>query len=1661
MSLGDDGSQESPFAQLPQAKGSWRGGAAVPKKKSRGWQRRVVKKTPTKTSNMRRMRILLLGAVLTALTVAFIRVVFPAPITVPLLVVTFQYDHLAIPPNAWAWEDATHLEKFQDENERVEPPIAVDGLNGFGRNIADCETPEKAINEIAAWVNSAHLGGLGKNTVLLYLSGHGVVDANANPCLLIGHSTPFQSDTWLSLSALLDKLHECQVANPRRKLVILLDSNRLGVHWSLGQLAANFGESLDQLLTARSVVADNIYLINSAGPGEVAWTAPEIQGTAFGHYVRRGLKGEADGSNPESKQDGTVTLQELQSYLSSAVSHWVTVNRLGSQRPRLWPAQAENFAIVTATSTRPASVPKFENHAVKVWENIDELWGFYDGLRTGEAPRLDPLKWQEFVQRLTALEEICMAGSPASPLLTKIDALMHEIRQLRRDLEAAKWPAPGSGWRSLALAASGGDTPPAPLSPVAQPPGNAAAADGPQLWKQLCEGTDDLALTDAMRKSLAQRPTVDYVELTFAKMLGEFAPQNVRGKGLSQMALQSRRLAEQAAAPADERATFAIRDLVSEADDLRRKAEDQFFVGEDAQCAEAQAAWKKTNLATPDPGSYQRASKLSQALAEALAARDQVLAGFPALAQWYVRHPLPHQHSDVSLDRLVDDLQELERLLPTGWQTGDVDIGKLGQATGRLSEAYDRLQEVFGESCNLTNQQDDTHRFAALQSVLRFPALMGSNRQDLRGDYFQFLEMRSTDDKFASGTGLSAIADTENAAITASITPERVVSLLRGIDRDAVTDAGKGGTAPGSKANAETTKQNPEILLQQAANAGEQVRQLLAGLRERVTRQVTASHDAAKTEASAAEIRRRAADAERAARAGCSLSWLGEWNKLDPVQELRKLDFHQLAVWQAARTIDDFWGPGRQRGPSYFAAVAAEYLQFAESLLPGARDAQQQGERRRQYEAAQKLELEGKSISAEPGQLVAQNITLQTSPEMPHGMAALYWEFGNNEDVQSVEIQSGNKGGGEVRQTARRFDVQVPRQTLSWPYSVKVMPGMLGGELTANLYYRNRLQQDAITVRSNEGPEIAFTPAVHRSATIMVRGKDRQPCSVMFVIDCSASMDKPDGSGTKRMEAARRAFEKILGHLQKRPKGEFRVGVILYGHRVGTDPKLGQIVYRQAKWGEGGNAPDAPVKRERDAEMVMPLGIIEAEPLGEVSHALELQDDRGHPWDGYGHTPLNYAILLAAKELGKESSALQRKLIVLTDGDNTEKTEDSTPGKVADAVFDRKIDLTIIGFGLEKPNADLQRIVDRNSISKDKRVFVPASRQSDLLNEFLKSLDLAEFFVKSPEIKSEQGKFGPEVLGKPIVVPAQPQGSDYLVAIDRRADIDAARCQMFGAEAVELELSLRNAKPRLEYKAALEDLTPVADVGPYHLRLARPAREGRVIKFQTSWQLQDLTQLARPPAELWGEITPLSSDSGSPPAGPPFVFCDVDLLINQASPVLEMKLPIGQQTTDTQVPHWPPATNWANVTVYFKMSKSQPDSWTVAQVMSGQGSMDKPWKCRIENEVEFHTKVDETSPHIIDVFEEFKGTGTPPRLIVNMSTDTGQPPHRILRKYGHQRARHRFVFDAAQTDAVRVKQFAINIVKVTEPLSNSASGETGFLKFSHPIRVEAVKAVAP
>ena len=109
------------------------------------------------------------------------------------------------------------------------------------------ESKDQWLREFRRQIDTAVPGGPARNTIIIYLSLHGVVDDKGEPCLIPPGASPWQSSQWVRVRDLLTELflfqdekgHYATKIKGWDKLLVL-DCNRIDANWSLGQFYNGF-----------------------------------------------------------------------------------------------------------------------------------------------------------------------------------------------------------------------------------------------------------------------------------------------------------------------------------------------------------------------------------------------------------------------------------------------------------------------------------------------------------------------------------------------------------------------------------------------------------------------------------------------------------------------------------------------------------------------------------------------------------------------------------------------------------------------------------------------------------------------------------------------------------------------------------------------------------------------------------------------------------------------------------------------------------------------------------------------------------------------------------------------------------------------------------------------------------------------------------------------------------------------------------------------------------------------------------------------------------------------------------------------------------------------------------------------------------------------------
>lgn len=1470
-------------------------------------------------SMWRRFRLPVLGLTALILLVMLLMLLLYVPSQTPVLaVVATPYD-MPLPPNAWAWEDLQRLANLDGQSIRLTDVSPA--WRSKARGLRDLEQHLKLLVEQRSR----------SDTVVLYISMHGVVDGQGRACLVPPGASPLKSETWLSVQELFESIKDQGLPDHWHKLVVF-DANRITTDWQMGVLYNSFTEALEAAVEQAEI--PGLVVLNSASAGQTGWASHALGGSAFGYYFAKGLAGAAD--DPRSGGDGNrqVTLRELEFYLAHHVDQWALFHRAESQRPTIFPENARDFQVAWAlrsgTQRRLFSGDNASPPSIAP-SRISRLWKTHDQLLAARPERFDPLAWRDWQQQLLWLEKASLAGeaykSPSGRNYVKLakDAEAMTTRLTAADAAGrdlfAHWqvfntvdatPPSNVQAYSLSLAEYLGQI---PAEKIQTAEGILTALRESPNPAGLQQAVEALNSWDPDQKALLRPHFLRTVERYQSPSL--WARPELFGRTLL---LQG--MCETTAIPWDERAQYWIRDAVTQADHGRRQVEDRLFVSADDPDLD--------NETWHDANELLRAARLEESNMEtALRTRDAVWADLPYLARWIARPLRPQQNSE-PYDREVNttllELVELGHVLGTTLASpatdeneGDSSIDELvTQAQGDL----DRLKAVLQRQAErlADSKRADPRGWRDIQAALDVPLVAAATREAL---YRQFIDWDKQFHTSFDEPPLEQLEHLPPREITAQPYLERVSVLWREhpalpiVDRNwQVATAATPATEPepsddaadenaeqpadaGPKKDSNPAELSVGNLLKLNAAKGEQLRQRLAAVPRLVARQESLALAAEGD--SPLQLRSAWAEAERILRTSASLGCPAPAD--DPIVQLRRFDLQQLLLWHAERALHDFWGRSTPQDQPLFALAAGNYLTAA----------------RQMFEVSPAVQRQMDDISADMNRLLDaadHALTTSASDVLMTGAAIAA------KTTATVAASSSGNQAGLHSGTAALFlrDSQGPLpdalqalplpQTWSDTWKVRREFPLLADEVSgrgpmaqAVTLYRGHEFAGNFLLRAPGGIKIDFSPFEYGPPQVTLSGSGRRQASVIFVLDCSNSMKElteVETAGERRvprLDVARSALLRMMERLADQQSA--RVGVRFYGHRVGWNTSRPEELMRQTNYGR--EIPDT-LRPSDDVEVILPLGRFDpsvAAGVAELAATLR-------PW---GESPLYLALVESVAELAADDSPGEKTIVVITDGLNYQFNADSPTrlNDVLSAVRGQNIPIHIVGLGIaENEQAEARREFG-DLASATGGSYVPAENATSLV----RSLDQLLQEVTWRLSDNLGGTVGETDLGRTITVrPGPTRPRNYTVACDRAVD----SIELAGGEAAELVLSSSGA--RIESLPYLKGNPRFGRLqGPSSAEaifgVHRPLWSDEGVLFNFSFQHANRLYTPRP-REVWITVKPLVAESEPAPR---YFFYDTHYQPATPVPVLEWL------ATD-----WPVSARQAEVSVWSKNRITPPSA---------------------------------------------------------------------------------------------------------------------------------------
>ncbi len=1614
---------------------------------------------------------------LAILVAAFIYILSRRRIKTPLLALTTQHASTLLPPNSWAAEDSSRFNE-QLENGHIEVTTTEWNSNDrSGKNPRDLAL--RLLRERLA--NVAKLpGGPDKNAVIIYISTHGVVNKNNEPCLLVTGSDPLDSETWLSVAALLSELKTAWTSGGRPSgesvmKVLVLDCNRMDMNWSCGLLHNSFADRLEALI--REQPDTNLAVINSTQPAgsgkgcEIGWAAPELGASVFGYYVAQGLDGDAD---KYGNGDARVSLKELANYLGDQVQLWVKLNRDAQQRPKLMQPQGAKDSgdiLLTdcdANGPTPDDRKKEESRRRQAlgrwnrtddWNEVARWWTKHDELKQQEVCRWEPVKWARFERDLLRAEQLLLAGQAHAD--EAADLLRAKLPEQALDFERSvanitayslplceKFSSPPKVVESATVKTADG-SPPAGNDRGRSAWNNLAAKEAIKL--------DDVGL--ALRSTQpAPGDRAPVVEIQFLRMLNAYLDDksSVQGDKMGQLlstAIKSRQEAEDAAAPDDVRAHYWIAAEVDQADELRRAAEDRMFVSP-ASAASAPQDWQSASRG------YESARGRGENVADAFGRRDLTWAEILYLAQWlWSPRSAVDEPGRNNLRRAIASLHELSLALDRALESRSEEFQ---DSKNTLAGLLKDLEATFEQSSDVLDAtkagviSTTPGTFRDIDDHLALPLVKAASRKSLRDKYLRRLVdyQPPTDDRLPSAQAAAAPASgAQDHQGQLDLAAHPLVELLSIFLADDKADE-KENLIPPNDATPESVSGwmavQGDVIRKWLSQVDGQSKETIRSTDEKLGQLKGKSEkDAAEIDpAQFASIRKVYSRAEQSIRAAAPIYP----STSDAPRKLRDLDLNQFLLWQCRRALDDFWGPAdpnQGESEDYFRIVGDDYLRQARERFStnAAQLVAHETLLNTRTQAAKELvtaEANSVSLSKDAKDPVPlENLrTVQAAGGLPPGLAALYLCDTDTRDAEALRLV---EAGGAVKRN--RIGVPIPAKNregrvegkFSFEPPSEPADKSPMSKLYATVLYRGHRKIDEIPVSS--GVRIEYVPDKKDPPSVAVFGEKTGTTSVMFIFDCSGSMSHTSRNIT-RLDAARGVMERFLGELEaENQKGnQYNVGFRIYGHRLKyesvPDPKQpgrrkpvpdplnpGKVKIGRSRYTDKYVSLLDKESPDTDVELIQSIRLLRRDQLRELTERLDALE----PW---GQTPLYLAIWKSATEDFRRIDQ-EKRIVVITDGLN-ELGDERTPNQkfVADLrkvlVTDKPdIKLDIIGYGSEFAPEGVTTL--RTLAQETHGDFYEATDADRLRTVLRESLQKARFVVARRGQRPEQE---PKKLNEAWQInptPSSKAAYDVAVVTGKVETQPKATVWLEGDE----KLALYLEKSRLVHKRYKPDETcsqavmlraPTSD-GVKKLWVAAHLPDVDLAKhdarFLISVQNDVESQFSPRPREVWIEITPLEEDK---PAEEVYRFSDLNFVPGMAVPVVTCVAPDFPIETCRR----------ARIDFWFKLEPTTSNATQVKTVRELQNNYEfKPAGIELRAELPGVEGDDETARLVI--VESASNAGMPSKIAqvkVEMdSSSTGQPrPERVVHDY--EARRHTFYFARAQKD--RLADCGIRLTSVEQ-----------------------------
>lgn len=1541
------------------------------------WQTSNTAEGPTRLPGESRRRGIILGLLL--LTVIgligwYVSSLLIAPEQTPILVISAGPYPEPFGPNAQSAEDAEAIGQLHDKTARV--------------------TQTRSLQDFDRLLESIRKNQSGAKTVVIVLSMHGGVNDNGEPCLIPPSASPRNASSWIPLQSVLAGIGKNLPASTNKLLI--LDCNRIRMRWQQGTLYNAFTDRMLATQVVENSDTPNLTVFNAVSPSQRSWASADLNASVFGHYLQRGLAGAADKTNEGGNGDRSVSLNELTGYVSHYVNLWAQHHRGESQNPLVLRTEAtanDNYHVVWAVRgelpTRTPAEPAISD------DRIDALWDRHDQLRDSGHYASNPRQWATLERKLLRLDETVAAGSAYEE---QTRTLYGESKRLLAELEQT--PAGSWAWLNGTKKADAG---------------NSQLRVHSLRWATML-GQVDSQHAETTRDgwtAFEKKPSTDLLEGLLQHPLGKglFQRDLVNGEWISLLLKYSeprlwttpavgrvtanRRQLTELSVPADPRVFERLRKNLKDAGDRQRLLEDQLFISGNNAGKDYAMRIDAVRNALDDT------QNLNKDAGSAWELQDRAWAEMPWLALWLsrpgtlMRTELRDESIAVQMAALIAATHQLNTVLRSGEPYAD-DVKRVVDALEEISLHYDEECGTLGRM--KPDAKADVLR--RIEAALSVPLIPGRQRNAFRS---KPLDLRRTLRKLKRNIAANLRSSYRETARsqTNSDDTETQAEKLQDVRGALIHYAARWENHPAVAMLRTGTQPKSKPV---SGDPGEVITKVLAN--EKELRRILEAYPADVKSALASKpeetqaYRKRFGDAARLSRAAAATPL--PFVQPDPVRHLQRFEIHHMLMWQAHRTCDDFWAGSAQKSRLYFERAADDYRNTAAVVFP----AMPPRESERITQRISKLK-----IAASRGLRIDAESRLQLSPGEPLTVTA------------QVTADESLKAVGEPAQLSPLIFVTGPQGRVPGVAAADLKPNAsasrlrlteadlraAGSPLNAVVAFRGHEFREAFATSRSGGLVVEWKPQTLGDPRITLSGDRQKPVSIVFILDCSQSMAQKVAGGSKtRMDVAKEALVAMLDQLASR--GNARVGVLFYGHRVGWDADGSKEILRRKNYPRKVPAGLLPLE---DVETVLSLGRFNAR-LGAGVQRL-LKDVQ--PW---GETPLYLSLTAALSQFTGEPTGAEKRIIVITDGGNkqqvptgvtltkSQQAKVTSLNEVTAALKSQKVPAYLLGF--EMSSAEAQSVTEdfRSIATASGGQFLDALNAKTLLPS-LKSLFGPDRF----DVTAGTAKPWQSPLGKTITL----SSADLKDLIQIQSGNAALKIRLQGGEHLRLRLSADGRSIRSEsylvgspkFVAMIDNKTKAPTGVKAGVHAATRSAGGASVTFAVSLQRDDGGVASRP-AAYWIAITPMNEKREA--VGPAYPYFDPRFGINAPTPPVPVML--------ARVIGWPKNATHASVQVFVQSAALTPSRRIgVKQLMEASTPM-TIGDSRIR--ADFSTSNGGTRLRVVQRTVSDATVLSPVKIDVS-----GKTPTRIVRRFDSSNgvAIHEFYFAGDQTSSLKTRELLI------------------------------------